>query len=215
MSSEITTILLDLGRVVFNLNFELTWQTWSAESGIDLAELKKRFDNEIGKSHNDEHYQNYERGIISSEAYLESFNRRVGASLSHDQFLRGWNAMFTDPVSGMKNLLHDVKQADIPLFAFSNTNVDHEKIWTRRYADSLKHFDEIYTSSGIGHRKPAVQSFQVVVEKIGAPAESILFFDDLEENVVGARDAGMAAEVFVDTATARDAIKRAIGRSLD
>lgn len=214
MKTEVSTILLDFGRVVFDLDFDLTWQTWSGESGIDASELKARFDNDLGRSENDQHYQSYERGLISSEEYLHHFNKRVGVSLEHDQFLLGWNAMFTEPIDGMQELMRDIKQTRTALFAFSNTNADHEIVWRQRFAQSLQYFDQIYTSHGIGHRKPGVDSFQFVISKIGKPAAEILFFDDLKENVDGARAAGMQAEVFVDAATARNTIETAIGQAL-
>jgi len=220
MKTLVSTILLDLGRVVFDLNFDLTWQTWARESGVNAQELKARFDNDLGKSDNDQHYQSYERGAISSREYLRHFNRRVGVTLDFDQFLLGWNAMFTEPVDGMRELMRDIKRTDIALYAFSNTNVDHELVWRERYADSLQYFDQIYTSSGIGHRKPGVESFRVVIEHINRSAETarsaedILFFDDLNENVAGARDAGLQAAVFEDAATARNRIESAIGRAL-
>jgi FMN phosphatase YigB (HAD superfamily) len=45
-------------------------------------------------------------------------------------------------------------------------------------------------------RKPDPEFFSKLVRKSGQPAESLLFFDDLVENVAAARQAGLEAVVF-------------------
>jgi putative hydrolase of the HAD superfamily len=46
-------------------------------------------------------------------------------------------------------------------------------------------------SSTIGLRKPDAAAFRFVVKAIGVRAERILFFDDVLENVEGARACGL------------------------
>jgi putative hydrolase of the HAD superfamily len=45
----------------------------------------------------------------------------------------------------------------------------------------------------MGLRKPEADAFVAVAKGIGAPLERILFFDDTQENVIGAQAAGMGA----------------------
>ena len=209
MSEKSSVILLDLGRVVFDLDFNLIWQQWSRLSGVDADELSRRFEQDTAFPDYDSYYRDYERGHMSAENYLIHFNRRLDTSFTLDEFLLGWNAMFTDPIDGMYELLCDLKRARIPLFAFSNTNADHEVVWRNRYADSIGQFDKVFTSHGLGHRKPDQAAFAAVVSEIGVDARQILFFDDLHENVKAARLAGLQAEVFTDTQAARKVIDKA------
>jgi putative hydrolase of the HAD superfamily len=48
-------------------------------------------------------------------------------------------------------------------------------------------------SSAIGLRKPDAAAYDHVVQAIGVPAERIVFFDDLAENIDGARARGLTA----------------------
>ena len=81
----------------------------------------------------------------------------------------------------------------VPLYAFSNTNRPHVEYFSLVYADVLGHFREIFLSSTIGLRKPDAAAYDHVVMAIGIPANRIVFFDDLAENIAGARARGLTA----------------------
>jgi len=80
----------------------------------------------------------------------------------------------------------------MPLYAFSNTNRAHVEYLSKAYVDVLGHFREMFLSSTIGLRKPDAAAYDHVVKAIGVPASRILFFDDLAENIEGARACGLA-----------------------
>jgi len=81
----------------------------------------------------------------------------------------------------------------LPLYAFSNTNVPHVAYFSGQYAEVLGHFREVFLSSTIGLRKPDAEAYDHVVQAIGLPAERIVFFDDLAENIRGAQERGLRA----------------------
>jgi putative hydrolase of the HAD superfamily len=97
----------------------------------------------------------------------------------------------------------------MPLYAFSNTNRPHVEHFSKAHGDLLSHFRELYLSSTIGLRKPDAAAYDHVVKAIGVPASRILFFDDLAENVEGARARGLLAvqvKSSADVANALDAL---------
>ena len=51
----------------------------------------------------------------------------------------------------------------------------------------------MFLSSTIGMRKPDAAAYDHVVRAIGVPAQRIVFFDDLAENIEGARARGLTA----------------------
>jgi len=57
----------------------------------------------------------------------------------------------------------------------------------------LARFTEIYTSCDIGLRKPDSEAFLHVAQRMGLAPGRIVFFDDMAENVAGARRAGLQA----------------------
>ncbi len=81
----------------------------------------------------------------------------------------------------------------LPLYAFSNTNAAHVAHFPSVYADVLRHFREVFFSSSIGLRKPDAAAYRHVITAIGVPASRIVFFDDLAENIEGARAVGIRA----------------------
>ena len=110
--------------------------------------------------------------------------------MSDAQFLDGWNDIFVGEVPGIAGLLARAAK-HLPLYAFSNTNSAHIEHFSPRYAAVLGHFRKIFLSSVIGLRKPDAQAYDHVVQAIGAPASRIVFFDDLAENIAGAKARGL------------------------
>src|SRR5262249_42098969 len=80
-----------------------------------------------------------------------------------------------------------------PCYAFTNTNATHMDAWSALYPAVLHAFDRVFASHEIGLRKPERAAFEHVCSELGLAPASILFFDDLPENVHGARAAGLEA----------------------
>ena len=114
----------------------------------------------------------------------------LGVALSDEQLLVGWNAIFIEPLPGVERLLNALAPV-LPLYLFSNTNPMHRAYWTARYRDTLTPFSALFCSCDLGVRKPTPEAFLRVAELIGMPPARIAFFDDLAENVEGAREAGL------------------------
>ena len=178
-------LLFDLGRVVLDVDFGRTLQRWATHAGCEPAMLTERFAR-------DELYGRHEKGEISDAVFFAGLRASLGIDISDSQFLDGWNAVFGGEVPGMRPLLARAARR-LPLYAFSNTNVPHVEYFTARYADMLGHFREVYLSSTIGLRKPDREAYDHVVKAIGVPAHRVVFFDDLVENVLGARACGLLA----------------------
>ena len=176
-------LLFDLGRVVLDIDFNRALACWADHAGCTPAEIAARFVRE-------EAYRHHEIGQIDDAAYFESLRASLGIRLSDAQLLQGWNAIFTGEMPGMSALLARAA-GRLPLYAFSNTNNAHAEYFPVAYAGVLGHFREMFLSSTIGLRKPDADAYDHVVKAIGAPAQRIVFFDDLAENIEGARARGL------------------------
>jgi putative hydrolase of the HAD superfamily len=178
-------LLFDLGRVVLDLDFNRTLALWAGHAGCDVEHLRARFAR-------DELYRRHEKGEISDAEFFAGLRTSLGVELSDAQLIEGWNAIFVGEMPGINPLLARAAQR-LPLYAFSNTNNPHVEYFSEEYADVLSHFREIFLSSSIGLRKPEAEAYDLVVKAIGIPAERIVFFDDLAENIAGARECGLIA----------------------
>lgn len=178
-------LLFDLGRVVLDVDFNRTLHCWASHARCEPQDLAARFAR-------DQLYQRHEKGEISDALFFAGLRISLGIDLSDEQFLEGWNAIFAGEMPGIKPLLTRAAE-HLPLYAFSNTNRPHVEYFSGKYADVLGHFREIYLSSSIGLRKPDAQAYDHVVKAVGVSARRIVFFDDLAENVEGARKVGLTA----------------------
>lgn len=178
-------LLFDLGRVVLDIDFSKAIACWAGHAGCAPESIVARYVR-------DEAYRMHEVGKISDEEYFASLRSSLGIGISDAQFLEGWNAIFAGEMPDIAELLPRAAR-QMPLYAFSNTNQPHVDYFQREYADLLGHFRTLYLSSSIGLRKPDAEAFDHVIAEIGVPAERIVFFDDLDENVEGARARGLRA----------------------
>jgi glucose-1-phosphatase len=178
-------LLFDLGRVIFDIDFNQAFKAWATYASCDPAQIKSRYSPDAA-------YKNYEMGRISDAEYFESLRGSLGINISDAQFLEGWNAIFLNEMEGIAD--HLAKAGKIlPLYAFTNTNPMHEQYWRKRYAKTLSHFKRIFVSSTIKLRKPDADAFHFVAKEIGVAPKDVLFFDDSLENVEGAHRVGMQA----------------------
>jgi glucose-1-phosphatase len=178
-------LLFDLGRVVLDIDFGKAIACWAGHAGCEPDHIVKRFVRA-------EDYHHHEMGKISDAAYFDTLRASLGIQISDAQFLEGWNAIFAGEMPGIAPLLARAAKR-LPLYAFSNTNGAHAEHFSVAYADVLGHFTELYLSSTIGLRKPDAAAYDHVVKAIGVPAQRIVFFDDLAENIEGARARGLTA----------------------
>ncbi len=195
-------LLFDLGRVVLDIDFGKVVACWAGHAGCEPAHLAGRF------SWRDEFYQRHEKGEISDAEFFATLRELFGIRISDAQFLEGWNNIFAGEMLGISKLLARAARR-LPLYAFSNTNNAHVEHFSVAYADVLGHFREIFLSSAIGFRKPDAEAYDHVVKEIGVPAGRIVFFDDLAENIEGAKARGLLAvhvKSSADVAEALDAL---------
>jgi glucose-1-phosphatase len=191
-------LLFDLGRVVIDIDFDRTLACWAGYAGCAPADLATRFVR-------DDIYKSHERGEIDDAAFFATLRTMLGIDVTDQALLDGWNAIFIGEMAGIAPLLARAGR-HVPLYAFSNTNRAHEMHLSQHFANLLGHFREIFLSSTIGLRKPDADAYDHVVKAIGVPAQRIVFFDDLMENVKGARDMGMTAVHVTSTSDVADAL---------
>jgi len=197
-TTSVRALLFDLGGVVLDIDFDRVFHAWAARASCDPQALRRQFKF-------DDAYERHERGEIDASRYFASLRRSLRLRLSDEDFVAGWSDLYVAPVPGMVAVLAGASER-FPLYAFTNSNPTHQAVWAARYAAELSVFRSIFVSSEMGLRKPDPGAFSEIARRTGFPASAFIFFDDLLENVMGARTAGMQAVHVQSTVDVRVAL---------
>jgi FMN phosphatase YigB (HAD superfamily) len=197
----VQALLFDLGGVLIDIDFGRAFEHWQTFSALSLQGIRDSFSFDAA-------YEQHERGEITGPAYFAHLGRQLRLHGDHEAIRQGWNAIFTGEISETLALVRAAR-ARLPCYAFSNSNAVHQAAWSSGYPAVVQAFDWIFVSSDIGLRKPERRAFEHVAEAVGVQVQSILFFDDLADNVAGARAAGLQAAHVRSPADVRAALAAA------
>ncbi|TDC54809.1 HAD family phosphatase [Actinomadura sp. KC345] len=103
---------------------------------------------------------------------------------------------WTDVDDAMVALVHELAGEGRTLGLLSNIVGDLVPRFEARHGDWLSRFDALTYSCRIGVAKPDPRAYETCAANLGVKPSDAIFFDDAERNVLGARDAGMRAELF-------------------
>ena len=185
MPNRCDAAVLDLGNVLVEIDFRRAFSAWARAAGVPIEALSEKFSF-------DEAYCAHERGELGHAEYFSALRKALSIELADAEMLAGWNAIFGGPMPGAGKLLRELA-ARMPLYVFSNTNPAHFAHFAPRYRELLSPVTKVVTSCDIGRRKPEPEAFRRMAAITGLPPSRLAFFDDLEENVAGARLAGLQA----------------------
>jgi len=100
-------------------------------------------------------------------------------------------------------VLRELHDSGVPLYALSNWSAEKFPHAEERYA-WLAWFRGVVVSGRIRLAKPDPAIFRYLLDTYGLKAADLLFVDDHEPNIVGARALGIAAHHFTNAAALRE-----------
>ncbi|TDC85220.1 HAD family phosphatase [Actinomadura sp. 7K507] len=132
-----------------------------------------------------------------STAYWAEVARLLGTALPDvpalvEADLDSW----TDVDDTMVALVHELADEGRTLGLLSNIISDLVPRFEARHGDWLSRFDTLTYSCRIGVAKPDPRAYEICAGDLGVDPADVIFFDDTERNVLGARETGMRAELF-------------------
>lgn len=187
--SNFKNIIFDLGNVLLNLDFDASIKAFQ-KLGLQSDVL----DNQ--NTYSDPVFYELEVGLITPKEFCTRVRKVINNPEATDaQIEDAWSAMILDIPSKRVKVLEKLAK-NYNLYVFSNTNQIHIERLHRSFTEehgilfpSL--FVKDYYSYEIHERKPDLSSYKKVIELSGVnPAESI-FIDDLEKNIIPAKQAGL------------------------
>jgi putative hydrolase of the HAD superfamily len=190
--SQIEAVAFDMGRVLVGLGSlvelldqpdltdDVFWPQWLTSPAVRA----------------------FETGRIDPHAFATALVAEVGLSITPDEFLRRLAVWPQGLLPGAREMVASVP---VTTALLSNTNSLH---WFHQpdAAELWSLCDRSYVSFELGMVKPDREVFDHIAADLGVAPERILFLDDSEPNVTGARAAGWRAERVVGVDESRAAL---------
>jgi FMN phosphatase YigB (HAD superfamily) len=191
VSENITSIIFDLGGVLFDIDYALTQRAF-----MDLG-FKGEFNNLYSQKKQSGVFDEFEKGLISPSQFREHIKESLPEYVNEKQIDAAWNALLIGfPVSKVELLKRLSK--DYRLFLLSNTNEIHLPVVMNMVAHldgqrGIGHlFERAYYSCQMGMRKPDIEIFEKVCKENSLDVSKTLFVDDLLQNIEGAKQTGLS-----------------------
>jgi len=180
---KVKILLFDIGGVVIDFDFNRAFEAWESISRLSCAEMKTAFKFDAA-------YEQHERGEVTAEEYFSHLATTLELQGDHARIAEGWNAIFVGEIAETRVMLQ-VARGQFPCYALTNTNATHHATWSAMFPVVWSSFERVFASHEMGCRKPEPQAFEYLAHTLGVPLDSIMFFDDVLENVEAAARVGI------------------------
>ena len=205
MAAPVTAVLFDYGMVLSGPPDPAAWARMLAiadisESVFHAAYWAYRHD--------------YDRGALTGPEYWRAVGLHAGLSLSNSQvvdLIAADNALWTQLNQPMIDWALRLQSAGTRTGILSNLG-DSMMEGVLAALPWLSGFDYLLWSHTVKLAKPDPAIYRHAAEGLKTPPEDILFIDDRDENIAGARAAGMQAICYTDQ---EDFLRQMISRGLD
>lgn len=190
-------VICDLGGVVVRIDSDRVRQHWAAVSDLpDAASLAP---------YPDATYEAFERGDVTEAEYFAHVRSTLQCRETDEELLDGFNALFLGIDHDVIQQLRDLRDDGVLVIALTNTNVAHQRVWARQFADELAVFEHVHCSHELGARKPEPAAFEQVLAAHALDVREAVFIDDVPDYVDAATALGMHGILFESApALARD-----------
>ena len=138
-------------------------------------------------------YRRFATGRLAPREFHPQVCRLLQEDMSYEDFTTGWCDVFYT-LKGARDFLGEVAER-VPVGLLSDTDPLHWDFELRRNP-WLGIFERPTLSFETGYMKPAPEAYLAAAANVGRDPGQCFFIDDMQENVTGARQAGMLADRF-------------------
>jgi glucose-1-phosphatase len=185
--AKFRAIIFDIGRVLIRVNISRAMD--GLASGLSLTPQ------EVWSAiQNDPHWLDWQEGRISPRDWYLHLTKRLGASLTFEQFSEVWNRAL-DPVPIHSEAFLDSLSKNYRLALLSNTDPIHMSHEEARFP-FFRFFPIRIYSYQVGASKPDPIIYRKALQACGVRAEEAVYIDDIAEYAEAAARLGMTGIVF-------------------
>ncbi|QQO08299.1 HAD family hydrolase [Breznakiella homolactica] len=198
---EITSVVFDFGNVISLPQPGDTMEVLAALAGMDPETMGRLYW---------ELRHEYDQGTSTGKQYYRKILSNAGVSLGEEKIeemiridTESWCGINAETVKLMEN----IRGAGLKLGILSNMPQEFLDM-ARSKLPVLSMPDEAVFSCEVDAVKPGRKIYEILIEKMDAPPESLVFFDDLDVNVKGAEAAGIRAFLWKNPESARRELQK-------
>ena len=184
--TQIRAVVFDIGKVLIEWHPERFYDSQIGAkrrremfAAVDLYAMNARID--LGAPFRETVY-------TFADAHPE-FGAEI--RLWHDD----WIKMAAPEISGSVRLLRVIRAKGTPVFALSNFGIGTFEVAAKTYP-FFNEFDQKYVSGRLGEIKPHVRIYEMLEQGCGLAPESLLFTDDMPQNIDTAVKRGWNTHLF-------------------
>ena len=188
MSTNITTIIFDLGGVLIDWNPRYVYRRiFDTEEEIDWF-----FENICTNEWN----EMQDAGRSLKEATEELVSKYPEHEMEVRAYYDRWEEMLGGPIHETVEILRSLKETKkYKMYALTNWSAETFPVALRRY-DFLHWFDGIVMSGEERTRKPFPEIYQALLDRFKINSSEAVFIDDSLRNIKGAEAMGIAGIHF-------------------
>ena len=192
-------VIFDVGNVLYG---------WDPESFLarqiadDEARLRFIEDTDLYAWHD---------SLDGGRPYVEAAAELSEKFPAYAGLISAWGDRFgetiTDPVPGVHEIVAELDQVGVPLYAITNFSADFWGPFHERERAFFSRFRAIVVSGEEKLMKPDAAIYLRALDRFGLRPDEALFIDDRGINVLGAELVGMRAHLFTDADALRERLK--------
>lgn len=181
----ITTIIFDLGGVLFTNGTKRLVDFVSSEYSIEKEKVKAVMEGEIGKKYREAKIERH----IFWEHFLKELHIQEDPDFLEEKWILGYEL-----IEGTRDIVQDLSEKYRVYFLSDNVRHRVDRIH-ERYG-FLDWFEGGIFSHEVGMKKPHPALYKLILQKAAAKAEEAVFIDDKPECLIPAVEIGMTAILF-------------------
>jgi 2-haloacid dehalogenase len=200
MTTTITAIIFDFGNVLLEWNPRFVYRHFFPND----SEAMECFFHEVNFTEwniQQDKGRPFTEGVAILSRQFPQYAHLIQAY--HDR----WKESIGDLITGTVEILKQLNQAEYPLYGLSNWSAETFPYAREKY-DFFDLFDDMVISGEVGHVKPEPEIFQILLNKIGRPAQECLLIDDSLLNIQQANKMGFATIHFESPAHLEKELKQ-------
>ncbi len=208
--SRITAVISDFGGVLTSPLIE-SFAAFQDTSGVPLEALGKAIAAITERDGANPLFE-LETGRLTEPEFLRSLGAELSTALGREVAMHAFGEAYFSHLQSNEPMIDHMRGLRDRGYrmAICTNNV---REWEARWRSMLpvdEIFELVVDSGFVGVRKPDPEIYEIVLERLGVPAEAAVFVDDIEINCDAARAVGMTAVWFRSTEQAIEEIETAL-----